>query len=1020
MNAVSGDKPIVEMKGFNGLYSRGAYEACPPDHLTDCMNCIFPGPKQLTIREPITQTTYIAGRTIISYFIAQIKTGNVTITLDNVGNLRDETNSFLLNTQGHTFGSPPAVGQFTGADDVAAINIFGRVYLCLKQGGRPLSGSVLYYYDGTYFSPAGGPIPPSGMSATASATTTTTIYQAILPGVQKVYPASMTNITTGVSLYFLNPDGSNPEYVTVSSTGATYFYATFTLSHVFNCNIAAWSNVQIVNTTINNLPAAYVSLGHYPGGYSNQNLSVASGGTAGMVMGNYITIVNSDGSNSEVCLIKQIPGGSNYPDDPYGYVNVDLASSKTVGATIKGYTYTQIVNTYVSAIGYDLSASPQALPITDISGIVAGNSIGIANSDTTHSENVIVLSVVTTSVPNYITAVLTSSKTGPGIVVTLATGYTGPGVYTLAVAFQSPNGYLSPPSPKVTASTSGINSITLTNIPLVPTTVVNSQNWKRVILVSQANQTKLFFYPGSIVTGEVAGVIPDNLTTTANINFYDTNLISSADYLNDVLPSIPAASSLKFYAGRLVLIGATSYLYQNNTVPASPDQVLFSSVSGPETFDSVAGNVTFPVDYGGNNCSTGFVILNVLYILKPSGTYSTQDNGGDPNTWPVLVIDAALGAWDNGVSVFASSSSVSQDVFDSAFILTKRGLMIFQAGTYSPTALTKKVESLWSIVDDSLYPTSYFYVLQVAHDIKKKRVYIALPVLPPSYMGGFFTPSSGAKNIQTILMMDYQEGLDPDSVKWSTWTSQIFGAGGILKMGIENFTSNGAIVYQLTFCIGDAYIYKIAAPTTDYVISYTTPYIPDGTYPINQYIITSPVDTPDGIYVWLMLNLAVTGYGNMSISVLNKNRSYLSAVNTTIALAITAGLQTVTPGSMANITTSTHLTISDGVHSEIIVPSTVGGSTFAATFLYSYNAGATLQYNTINNIKGFNLSSYATSPYGQMELQRLINYSGDGMQVALQCDQSMPGGLNGFFLLVGIDIYGKKMWGMRPALVQSA
>lgn len=1013
MNVVSGEKPIIELNGFKGIYSRGAYESCPPDHLTDCMNCIFPGPNQLTIREPITQTSYISGRTIISYFIAQIKSGNVLITLDSVGTLRDETNNVVLGT----------AHQFNGADDIAAINIFGRVYLSLKQGGRPLSGSVLYYYDGTYFSPAGGPVPPSGMAAAASATTTTTVYTAILPGVNKVYPASMTNITMGVVLYFLNPDGSNPEYVTVTSTGATYFYATFTLSHVFNCSITAQSNVQIVNTTIYSLPAAYTSLGYYPSG--NQNLSVGS--LTGLAIGNYVTIVNADGTNSEICLILQVPGGPNPPDDPIGYINVNLTSRKYVNATIKGYTYTTIVNTTLSSVGFDASASPQAIPATDISNIVAGNSIGIANSDTSHSENVVVLSVVTTSVPNYFTAVLTTSKTGPGIVITIATGHTGPGLYTVAVAFQSPNGYLSPPSPTVTVATSGINSIALTSIPLVSNTVANYTNWKRVILVSQANQTKLFFYPGSIAPGALAGVIPDNTTTTATINFYDTSLISSADYLNDVLPSIPAASSLKFYAGRLVLIGVTSYSYQGGTIAASPDQILLSNVSDPETFNSVTGNVTFPIDYGGNNCSTGFVILNVLYVLKPSGTYSTQDNGGDPNTWPVLVIDAALGAWDNGVSVFSSSSAVSQDVFDAAFILTKRGLMIFQAGTYSPTVLTKKVESLWALVNDSLYTTSYFYTLQVAHDVKAKRVYIALPISPPLYIGGFFTPNNQSKNIQTILMMDYQDGLDSDSVKWSTWSSQIFGAGGILKMGIENFTSNGAVIYQLTFCVGDAYVYKIAAPTTDYIISYTTPYLPDGTYPINQYIITGPVSPPgDGIYTWTMINLGVTGYGEISISVLNKNRSYLVGVNTTVTSgAITAGLRTVTVANIANITTTTHLTIYDGTHTEIVVPTVVTPGvlpvgTFQANFLYSYGASAAVTYNTIVNIRGFNLSSYAVSPSGQMELQRLINYSSEGMQVALGCDQSMPSGLNGFFLLTSIGVYGKRMWGMRPALVQSA
>jgi hypothetical protein len=693
MNVVTDQKPIVELTGFNGLYARGAYDNCPLDHLTDCMNCSFPGPKQVTIREPVTvSSTLPNGRQIISYFIAQTSNGSRLLTLNANGQFYDES-----------FG-PTLLGTFPGADDFTALNIFGRTYISFKTKGKALVGTYIQYYDGTNFGPIAG----------------------------------------------------------------------------------------------------------------------------------------------------------------YG---------------------------------------PASVP--------------------------------------------TLAQVNPGNV--------GPGVYGVAVAFLSPNGYLSPPyqiggvQQLATITATGVNDIEISNIPTVPNTVVDYMNWQRVILVTQANQTTLFFYPG--------GTIANNTATTFNINFYDTSLVDSADYLNDITPAPIACSSLKFYNGRMIAVGSGS-----NTPPdsGSPDQLLLSDVDIPESFNAVSGTVIVPVDYGANTSSTALVILGVLYVLKPNGTYSTQDNGGDPDTWSVTIVDSALGAWDNGVSLFASSAS-AQDVFDSSFIVTQRGLMIFQAGTYQTIPLTKKIESLWNLVDNT-----YMYKVQIAHDVWSKRVYIAIPLTPPFQLGLNFT---AGQFLITILMMDYQEGLGPDQVKWSTWTSVLFrptSSSGISKLSFENFTlsysSTATIIYQLAFCIGDNNIYKIIVFPANRSQNYTQPYIPDQgvgvSYSINQYIITPPILPPGGgVYVWLMLNMRIYGYGGLFITLFSKDRSISSVANY------------------------------------------------------------------------FNMTSYVNLSY---DLQRLINFTNEGLQVAFQNDQSDPydtrlhytwwiaAQYTGFFQLTNLGIYGTKLWSMRPALVESS
>jgi hypothetical protein len=746
MNVLTNKKPVIELDGFNGLYARGAYESCPADHLTDCMNCTFPGPKQVTIREPITVSSTIAGRSIISYFVAQTAAGPRLLTLNLTGNFYDESIG------------PTLLGNFAGADDFVAINLFGRTYISFKAKGKALTGTVIYYYDGTTFIPAAGAAPLTG-----------------------------------------------PTLAQVS----------------------------------------------------------------------------------------------------------------------------------------------------------AGN--------------------------------------------------VGPGTYKVAISFQSPTGYLTPPSPLASITTVGSNDIELSAIPTVPNTVPNYLAWKRVILVTQANQLTLFFVPG--------GTINDNTTTTATINFYDSSLIDSADYLNDILTSLPACSALKFYAGRLVLVGQLTY----------PDNLLLSNVSDPETFDGVLNVISFPVDYGDNTCSTALVILSVLYVMKPNGTYNTQDNGGTPSTWYVGIIDSALGAWDNGISIFASNAS-AQDVYDSAFVVTQRGIMLFQSGTYTPIAFSRKIESVWGMLSNVLYVGAFFYKIQIAHDVWSKRIYVAVPLSPPLQAGGSFFPAAYQYPLQTILMMDYQEGLSPDVVKWSIWTSGLFGLQGIYKMSFENFTLSYALgstpVYQLTFCLGGTTVYKIVLPVTKKPQGYTTKYLPDtgpGTSaPINQYIITAPLKpVGGGTYTWLMLNLNIYGYGALALALFNNQRLNTPVQPTTITANIPAGSQTVTPASIVGITTSSVLLISnaDGTSAEEVIPSVVTGTTFTAVFMFAKTGPGILVTNV--TVTPVALRPFGLNFYTAADLQRLINFVAEGVQVLLQCDQTVPSGSNGFFQVMAIDIYGNKTWNMRPALTEA-
>lgn len=321
----------------------------------------------------------------------------------------------------------------------------------------------------------------------------------------------------------------------------------------------------------------------------------------------------------------------------------------------------------------------------------------------------------------------------PGAGPTLAQanpGIVNAGVHGVAVSFQYADGFLSPPSPITSITSTGINDIEVTAIPTGGANVV-----ARVLLMTLSNQLELFFVPGGTIAG--------NVTTTGTINVYDTSLISSADYLNDVMTSIPSCTSIKFYSGRMVFIGRYDF----------PFQLMVSDVDIFDSVSTVGGIVNIPRGSSKNTPSTALVINTILYILKPFGTYQTQDNGGEPNTWGVTIIDSALGSYDSGISLFSSGLS-GQDVLDSSFIAHPRGLLLFN-GSYSDPPLTYKIDDGWK----AFYQTNS-NMIRIANDIVNKRLFLVTSSL-------------------TVLMMDYTEGLNYKSVKWS------FIAFGTIPNGIH-------------------------------------------------------------------------------------------------------------------------------------------------------------------------------------------------------------------------------------------
>jgi hypothetical protein len=279
----------------------------------------------------------------------------------------------------------------------------------------------------------------------------------------------------------------------------------------------------------------------------------------------------------------------------------------------------------------------------------------------------------------------------------------------------------------------GVHTVQLTNIPTGPSYVV-----QRIVIATQAGGSEFFFIPN--------GTIPDNSTTTFDVDFFDTDLVISADYLFDLMEVIPGGTGLCKYNGRLVIVGGFFY-----------DQTaLLSNVSDPESISSVSGYVTIPIENDGNSLVACAILRDILYLFKQVGFWNTQDNGGDPSTWPVNVTDLTVGSYQNGLCGFTTSQSGASDTGDILLITSREGIYIFD-GTVRRPELTFKIQDIWNKI-----PVAYSFggqnMIQVSQSVWTHQIFIAYP------------STSTSAYADAMLVGDYDPipgVLDPIGIRWS-------------------------------------------------------------------------------------------------------------------------------------------------------------------------------------------------------------------------------------------------------------
>lgn len=392
-------------------------------------------------------------------------------------------------------------------------------------------------------------------------------------------------------------------------------------------------------------------------------------------------------------------------------------------------------------------------------------------------------------------------------------GSVSAGTHLIFVAFETDTGFITAPGAALVYVAPGSRKIDLTAIPTGP-----AGTSKRHILATKLIVTydgnpdnyEAFFVPGAVINNNVA--------TTLTIDFIDSALVSTADYLLDQLSTIPAGTAICTYQSSMCVGGEAG---DNKHV------VRVSRAGEPESMSSVDGFVEFGAGEAGSVKSIG-EHRGQLYAWKSGRTYGTHANGDAPSTWDVIVVDAGIGA-----EVFSVSDSLSSS--DIVVVASKGGINGF-VGAYGEKSLTDNIEYWWQ---GRTHPE----LTEISVDPVKKQIYCL--ITNAGVTTGYTEP-------ETILVGDFTEGFDPDKLRWSIWGFDNSSGGGTRQILSIQTDDDG-----LLLCIsGDKSLYRYDPEATKDVID------GEDTIITNHIEIGDVVGDAEGsIFNFLAVRIKAMGFG---------------------------------------------------------------------------------------------------------------------------------------------------------------
>jgi hypothetical protein len=304
------------------------------------------------------------------------------------------------------------------------------------------------------------------------------------------------------------------------------------------------------------------------------------------------------------------------------------------------------------------------------------------------------------------------------------------GVHLIRYIFETDSGFLTQGSDAVSYTAPGGFKVDLSSVDVGGAQVTARHILATKIITNYSGRVddyEFFFVPN--------GKIDNNIATTITVNFYDNDLVASADYLLDQLAELPSGVFVTAYQGSLVVGGE----YGKESV------VRVSRPGEPESFSEVDGFLLVNPGDAGEGVKTAIEYRDLLHIFKSQRTYVTRNNGNAPATWDVNLIDNGIGTECFGASLVLDSLGNTQDRF---LIADPSGLVAY-VGTYGDKPLSWKIYDVWNRINKQ-----YFSKIQVCIDPTDKVIYVNVPL-------------DAATEPSHVLICDYKNGLSAETVRWS-------------------------------------------------------------------------------------------------------------------------------------------------------------------------------------------------------------------------------------------------------------
>jgi len=678
----------VPFEFFKGTFDRGRDEEVIPDHFIDSLNITF-SPKGVTTRSGSVASvglTVPGGDTIVRHYFKRADGyGKILMYLTQpTGNLYGVRNGIttLLYTN-------PAMIDFsiTGTKN--------RIYFSPHDRNAGLVGEKIRYWDGTNVRAAAGAKPVGSVMVAATTGTGVDAVQTLTIGGTPLggnLPIN-TKYGTTVPLPF-NFSGAQLESALRGDNERQAIWLSNATGGTFPISFGGQTSAAIAW----NAAAAAVK--------------TALEGITTIGAGN-IDVLSGTGTSADPWLVLFIGGLAKQEQSPF---ELDISSLTgtapilgTVKEILKGRTLFGVgnvnvtgANPYTITFVGDEGEQPQSLldPINNLTGTTP-------------------------------TATVVSTVEG------VTAGDIDAGRHKFAVIYETESGFLTGFGPLIATvftptlyDAPGSKQVLITNIPLGP-----AGTFARHIVATKSGEEAYFFVPD--------GDILDNTTTSVTLSFFDSELVESADYLEDQLTEIPACLKMVTYGSRAALIG----------FPNPDGSLVRLSRSGePEAFDQITGIKQISVD-DQHNLQTGFELRGLLYLGKTLGWFALQDNGLDPAEWDEAIsIDKGISGYVFGVSDIPNQ--IEGATRDRVLIVDASGVLVFD-GVFRDPDLTWKIRDIWKRINRSLANK-----IQILDDPVNKNIYLNIPL------------GLGATDINAILFGDYSEcGSFPNAkdIKWTIW-----------------------------------------------------------------------------------------------------------------------------------------------------------------------------------------------------------------------------------------------------------